>query len=185
MNDIDPKILIALIGGSTAIFAAIIARFTALAVATRAGKKDSDKNAIEYLNRKIQLLEQNKQRILKVNRKPRDMSGSIAEQLADGTQERFQLAGEVIEDVDHYLKKGSCNTLHDQLARINESMAFHKGLNFGVIKSPDDWTGDKSRLIEGSNMIESMNSFSDSVYDMIDRELRESAKQVEQLTGLL
>lgn len=177
MDSIDPKILIAIIAAGTALLSALISSIVSLYISRKSFSKETDKTAIGYLEKKIELLEKNKNKLWKfMNRTPDNQDPATV--LAELTKGRFDLAKDVLREIEHYLNDGVRKKLSDDCEYANKTFAIEIAKEKGIIEN------EKESSLSGSQIIDQMHKFADNLSSALNTELIASVKGIEKLSDL-
>ena len=177
MENMDTKILVAIIAAFTAILSAIISSLVTLYVSRKSLSKESDKNAIRYIERKIELLEKQKNKLSEFMRrapKEQDKASAFAELILG----RFNLANEVLKEIGHYLNDETRQQLSDDYEIVGKSLALEKAKDDGFDVTDDN------KLIKGPKIMDRMNDFAENLSLSINKELVSSVNRIEKISGL-
>ena len=188
MSSVNPIVLATLIAGVAALVSALVTSLITLRISNKLTMTDYDKTTIEYLNRKISLLETNKKALCE-ERQSTVSGGFQKEQFAaagaDAVDGTYKLASSILVNVDHYLPTDIASTLQDQKELIDHSLAYGKAKVHSLIEDESGWEGNTDNLIkEGDNIITAMIDFYWKVKTTIDKELSLSVQKVEKMIRL-
>lgn len=177
MDNMDTKVLISIISACTVVVSATISSLVTLYVSRRSLSKESDKNAIRYLERKIELLEKQKSQLTDfMRRSPEKQDAASA--FAELTTGRFNLAKDVLREIEHYLNDEVRKQISDDCDIVSKSFALELAKEKGVS------TNDDGNSITGPKIMDRMHEFADKLALALDKELIASVNGIETLSGL-
>lgn len=181
LSSVDPIVLSALIAGVAALVSALVSSLITLRISNKSIKT---KTTIEYLNRKISLLETNKKALYEEKSQSNVVSMNLTKEQfttasANAIDDVYKLASSILANVDHYLPADIASILQDQKELIDRSLAYERAKFHGLIKGKSDWKG--STIKGAENIMDAMIDFYWEVKKNINKELSLSVQKVEKM----
>jgi hypothetical protein len=176
----DIEFQIAIMAGVAVIVSAIISSFVSLYISRKTFGKESEKNAIRYLERKIEYLEKQKHE-LREFMKGTPSSQEPASAIAELTSGRFNLTFDILEKISHYLNDNARQELFEHGKRIRQAFAIEMAIKKGMVVKE---VKEKESFLSGPQIIDQMNKFADDVTLGLEKELSISTSTIERISGL-
>jgi hypothetical protein len=169
----DPKVLAALMAALSALVSGGVSYFMAR-------KAEQRKNVLEFLNRKIALLENKKARLIVLgNEKSVGINKeTFAESVAEALMKTYDESVSIFREIDHYVPCKLRLDVWKRIENIDQSIAYarakhHLGSEMTVEHS--------KQLLDGQEAVKEMKSISRDIRNLINEELLSCVSNVEQI----
>lgn len=192
----DPNNSVNLVMPAAAVISALIAGLVSLGVSAYTSNKLMEKDDrklnietnLQYLTRKVNLLEKQKERWIEFNKhtassgkystkKKQDMNEKFAESILSV----FDFAIDMLNSTDHYLGDDTREKLKEKEKSIARSITLCKCIHENHLELPEGYNGSKEEFFQENNRISDIVGFSSEVFETIISELNQSTKTIEQI----
>lgn len=179
LNSEPSKMTVAVIAAIAAVLAALISSSVTVYVTKKSVRTDTNKVALEYLNRKISSLEQQRRKLIEAGRSKPHHGGWGPGAAAEAVDNSYSGATQAFEEIKHYLPTDVASRLGETKASIDSALTFERAKAHGIIKKDAEWRGPPSKFKSGPDILDAMIKFSRDVDSAVDDELKSSTRRIE------